>query len=293
MKYVFHNYLLIFRYLSPTSIQRATLIEPSLPTSMAASAIFCLKFILQLTLLAVFLIFFGSESLSKYSEKKVLVVESKNETARIPSPAVTICGRNSTGGRLKTLRRLDSALWACNESDNVFNCMEKNAVGFNDMILDARKGHAKENLMKEIFWTSTFPDEGACFSLNIQRMITANFSVDRIVFNLNKNLSYVMYIHSADYFVQNLFSLVLPINRMKILSDNCNSYISLSMVQHHKLDTHNEPCKDDQDYSFTSCIEDSVARQVGCRLRQGHQATDDKVCTHGLCSIYSDYLQSF
>ena len=59
----------------------------------------------------------------------------------------------------------------------------------------------------------------------------------------------------------------LPSNYGKLfLPTDCNSFFSLSLVQHHELDTSMDPCEESKNYSFTKCVEESVARRVGCGL---------------------------
>ena len=62
-------------------------------------------------------------------------------------------------------------------------------------------------------------------------------------------------------------SLALPSNYGKLfLPSDCNNYFSLSLLQHHELDTARDPCEQSLTYSLTQCVEESVARKVGCSL---------------------------
>ena len=44
-------------------------------------------------------------------------------------------------------------------------------------------------------------------------------------------------------------------------------YYSLNLREHRKLDTPHNPCVEDPNYSFTTCIKESLSQQTGCRLR--------------------------
>ena len=228
------------------------------------------KLLLQLFLFIIFLWFFGAESMTKFLDKKVIVVKSKEETGGIPSPAVTICGRHPTTFGWKNFNSSDSVLDACNSSDNVFNCVESHEWGFNDTVKGAIKGgQVKKDLMDKTLWHRLFSKHGQCFTLNADIKIDPGLDLGEIAFYLNRYLNYVFYIHSADFFFENYNRLSLPINRMMLFpSSHCNSYVTLTLTLHHKLNTPSDPCEDNPEYSFTDCVQESVARQVGCVLRQ-------------------------
>ena len=226
------------------------------------------KLLLQLFLFVIFLWYFGAESRAKFLEKKVIVVQSTEETDGIPSPAVTVCG---TGLGWKNLKNnLDSVLDACNSSDNVFDCVNSQKKDFKDIVLDASKGtKGGQNLARLInnktLWHRQ-PSPYICHTLDVDMKIETDVAIGRITFNLNRTLNYVFHIHSPELYFQSTNSLALPaVNNVKVfLPSDCNSYITLALNQHHKLNTPSRPCEEAPEYSFTDCVIESMARQVGC-----------------------------
>ena len=226
------------------------------------------KLFLQLFLFIIFLWFFGAESMAKFLDKKMIVVKSKEETGGIPSPAVTICGRHPAKDGRKNKTSFDSVLDACNSTDNVFKCADSQKGDFKDMVLDATKGSpVQESLMNETLWHRPF-SVLSCHTFNAEIKIEPNRQIGRITFHLNRTVNYIFYIHSPELFVQNYMPLALPINRVKVFPSDCNSYLTLTLTKHHKVNTPSDPCEENPEYSFTDCVQESFARHVGCVLRQ-------------------------
>ena len=75
-----------------------------------------LRVLLQITLLGMFLCFFGVPSVERYLDSKVMVVTEEKDTAGIPAPAVTVFARNEG--------ETEVVFAACNGSANVFSRME-------------------------------------------------------------------------------------------------------------------------------------------------------------------------
>ena len=226
----------------------------------------------QFLLLAIFLIFFGSPSLQKYREDKVLVSEQKSEAQGIPAPAVTICGKSPKTKAWKEATKLDKVLESCNKSENVFLCVKSKSWSREDIILDSWKGdESEESMHNSSLWKSQFFKLwGSCFTFSLNQKIGTDFMTDELFFLLNRSLVYIFYIHSLDYFVMNYLPLALPILRAKVFPDqDCRSYFTLTLTDQTELNLASDPCMEDEDYSFTRCIEENLATRVGCSLEDG------------------------
>ena len=230
---------------------------------------FVVKIFLQIMLLVMFLKLFGIPSIEKYLENKVLVLVSRNETEGIPAPAVTICGYSQTQGSWKTHSSLQQVLAACNHTADLFACVQSKAWDLDSLVFEAFRGFdLKKNLMNSNFWSEEFyKEEKSCYTFKIDLKIRTHYKTDQIFFHLNTSLQYMFFIHSPSYFIQNYNPLGLPMNEVKVLTErDCNKYLTVSLTKYQELNTVDDPCENAPTYSFTSCVEDSLAKQVGCGL---------------------------
>ena len=230
------------------------------------------KSCVQVILLAIFLIFFGFPSLQKYLEDKVLVSEQKSEANGIPAPAVTICGKSPKTKAWKEATMLEDVLETCNNSESAFVCVESKALSRKDIILDSWKGdESEESMQNSSLWKKQFFKLwGSCFTFSLNQKIGTDFMRDELFFLLNRSLVYIFYIHSADYFVMNYLPLALPILRAKVFPNkDCRSYFTLTLTNQTELNLASDPCVEDEDYSFTRCIEEKLAARIGCGLEDG------------------------
>ena len=221
-----------------------------------------LKIVLQLSSFWIFSYFFGVPYLVKYNQSKVLISLSQHKADSIPAPAVTICGKDPNTKSWRHVNSLDSAIDSCNSSDNVFKCVQNKSWDRHDVILGAQKGYAlQENLMNKSMWRPNFLKDYACFNFDWTIMVGTNDFVDELEFFLNQSMVYKAYIHSASFFLQNVFS-DLPTNGLKVIPPkDCKSYFRLTLTEQHQLNTAEDPCEAEVGYSFTRCVEQSIARK--------------------------------
>ena len=240
------------------------------------------KLLLQLGLLLIFLSFFGLPSLQNYLEGKVLTVESKEETGGVAAPAITLCARDSTSGPWKAEGGLEVALDSCSADKNVFTCMEGKSWQREDVVTNAVQGYdnLKKSLEEPKYWNQQFLNGyWACQTFVLNEKISTDASKDEIFFHLNRTMLYAYYIHGPDYFIQNYNPLALPNNYGKLFpSKDCNSYFTLALTERRELDTKEDPCEMRENYSFVSCIEDSIAEKVGCVLEGGKAKSEKEQC---------------
>ena len=217
-----------------------------------------LKVLLQLTLFGIFLYLFGVPSYRRYHESKVMTVVRLEKTGGIPAPAVTICSKIEGKSQIVSD--------ACNGTDNVFGCMESQMwASKEDIVLDAQRGFPKKkSLMGSEFWEVQFKLKFYCFTFSMDEKISPNDTTDWLNFVVNKDMNYEFFVHSYDYFIPNYNPLLLPINRFKVFGDqDCNSFVTISLVEKYELSTADDPCEASPDYSYSQCVKESVYKQVG------------------------------
>ena len=240
------------------------------------------KLLLQLGLLLIFLFFFGLSSIQNYLEGKVLTVESKEETGGAAAPAITLCAKDSTSGPWKEEGGLEAALDRCSGVENVFTCMKANAWQREDVVTKAVKGRdkLKKRLEEQKYWNQQFIfGNWDCQTFVLNEKIGTDTHKDEIFFYLNRSMLYTYYIHGPDYFIQNYNPLALPNNYGKLFpSKDCNSYFTLALTERRELNTKEDPCELRPGYSFVSCIEESIAEQVGCVLEGGKAKSEKDQC---------------
>ena len=47
--------------------------------------------------------------------------------------------------------------------------------------------------------------------------------------------------------------------------DHFKFYYKILAIQHIEKNVHGDPCVEDDQYSFTTCVKESLAKKVGCR----------------------------
>ena len=219
-----------------------------------------LRVLLQITLLAMFIGFFGVPSLIRYQDSKVMVVVEEKDTAGIPAPALTICARDE--------RETKIISDACNRSVNVFSCMQSESWSMMKyVVLDAGKGWpAMKELMGAQFWGLQIRSRFECFTLSINELIGPLYQRDILRFVINNTTRiYELFIHSSDFFIPNWNRLIMPINRFKVFpKTDCSGFVTISLIEKHELNTVQDPCEESKEYNFTRCIQQSIATQAGC-----------------------------
>ena len=235
----------------------------------------CPRLILQLTLLIIFLSYFGLPSLWRYLEGEVLTIDSRKETRGVPAPAITFCARSPKTGPWRYPGGLEKSLERCNTSKDVFACMETQAWAKEDVVTKAEDG-GKRDLSASSLWQSPFlKGFWSCHTFSLNGKIGPS---DEIFFHLNRSMLYAFYIHGPDFFIQNYNPLAMPNNYGKLFpSKDCNGYFTLALTERHELDTPEDPCQESLDYSFSACVSRTVSQKVGCGL-EGGVGTGQRKC---------------
>ena len=173
--------------------------------------------VVQLFLVALFLMVFGIPSIQKYLDKGTIVVSSEEETDGIEAPAITVFALKDTGvGKMDLGWKTSSdatSLWTFNMVDhctkiglpNLATCVSNDTFELSDYLKNAHSGlfqPASKSLSHDSLWTEdmTFTFIGRHFTLRLSQIITRNDS-DAIVFSLDtsQSFSYSFLLHDEDF----------------------------------------------------------------------------------------------
>ena len=122
--------------------------------------------------------------------------------------------------------------------------------------------------MKTEFLTEDVTDTyfGRTLTICLDRIIGPDYKKDQLLFHLNYNLQYDVYIHDDKYFILNQNSLALPTKFLMIYPrKELSQYYELAMKQHIELNIPQDPCEEDPGYIFQGCIKEYLAGLIGCR----------------------------
>ena len=129
----------------------------------------------------------------------------------------------------------------------------------------------RESLMAPQLWREQFthPNIGRSYTMFYPQLRGKDYFNDAIFLHVNTSdgLTRRVFIHDPEFFVPNLNALGMPIKPLILTPHNGSVYFSLALREHIKLNTPQSPCLKDPGYSFTTCVRESNARNVGCRQR--------------------------
>ena len=216
------------------------------------------RILVQVALLAVFLHFFGLPAIARFAKMDIMVVETTKQTNGIPVPAITITapsqikGHSCFGG--------NSSIDVCLEriTHKQSNLLKSVVLGFRDK---------KEILITDEIIRSdyTYSRPGIYSTLTLPMTIGPNRLKDQLFIGLNTNLTYVVYLHDAEYFLMNENPTSTPsIHRRFTTSAEKTTgwFYKLSLVEVNMLNLPKSPCVEDPNYSFLSCVRRSIASKV-------------------------------
>lgn len=216
------------------------------------------RIITQIGLLVAFLYFFGLPAIERFLRKDVMVVETLKKTDGIPSPAITISVTNQIN---------DHTCFVRNKS--VEECLVKSCLKQSDIIKNVKIGSKLQKevkltpkIIREDF-TSDWP--GIYFTLNLPINIGTNIGSNMILIGINRDLSYLLFIHDPEYFLLNDNPTVIPGAIRGIDTNEAEPHswrFRLEVTEVKKLNRPASPCNDDLSYSFLSCVRKSVASKV-------------------------------
>ena len=227
------------------------------------------KLFVIVALLAVFINYFGLNSLKRYKEKKVFVTSSQKLEDFIPAPAVTICPADPvTLSSFPNLSEEDQHNmvmgnpfeYLCGSVDGnataIVDCVENLAFNLTDVV----KLEAKGSL--PMFWEKVKPGpvlenwkaefingKGLCFIYRSRGHFGNDDWAHAIVVGLDPDLEYHVFVHDPNFFVLS-HNPGLGLSKL-FLKQKRSTFVKLTLVEHHNLDVPNKRCNSKAEYSFT------------------------------------------
>ena len=114
-----------------------------------------------------------------------------------------------------------------NTSRGFQDCVEQET--FNNSA-KAQRGVGFQRFVDPSLWTwdVTAAIDGRCFTLNFDEPLTIDLSVDSLVFNLEEDMVYYLFIHQPDFFILTYNPLTMPAVDMLIsFNETGRSYLAL------------------------------------------------------------------
>ena len=246
---------------------------------MEFNYLFWCKHALQITLVIIFLKFFGYESWKKFQAQKVITT-SEQVLVDLPPPAITICAFDSekmigfpnlledselpVDFHGKLVEKVCEGL----EGKEIPKCIEESAYNRSFAVEYLIEGYGTEKtLPNDSFWKSDFTHgiTGMCQTYQSQNKLGVLFKDDTIVVGLNLNLSHSIFVHDPNFFVVN-YNPMVPQWGILIDSQNGKFARKFIVVQHYDIDVPQKRCNPQPEYIFNSCIKTTLSRRFGCRL---------------------------
>ena len=216
------------------------------------------RILVQVALLIAFLHFFGLPAIARFAKMNVMIVETTKQTSCIHVPAITITVPGQIYGN--SCFNGNSSIDACLEriSPKQSNLLKSVVLVYRDQ---------KEILLTDENIRSDYTDPwtGIYWTLTLPMKIGPDLYKDQLFIGLNTNLTYVVYLHDAEYFLMNENPTSTPsIHRRFTTSAEKTTgwFYKLSLVEVNMLNLPKSPCVEDANYSFLSCVRRSVASKV-------------------------------
>jgi hypothetical protein len=246
-----------------------------------------LKLLLQIALMAAFVIFFGIPSWNSYLEKQVLTVTSQKYPGKVVPPTITVLAFDSSNGAWTQSVPLTSSFEAlkivCGDADDIVPCIKQKSHSLDDALFAELGYNQNHSLMSQDLWTEDFtnPWYGRSYTLKFIEPRGNDWRTDDIKLHVNVSdkLTRWIFFHDPDFFLINFNALAMPINLQIIKPSTAGSLVySIALTEHVELTTPQDPCREEPTYSFQGCIKESLSRKAGCRM---HWDSDQArpVCT--------------
>ena len=110
---------------------------------------------------------------------------------------------------------------------------------------------------------------------------------DFLIFHLDKNFVYQIWLHDENFFIPHVNPLGFPSKfwRFKFERQNNESrnepgkFHLITLTKQRKLNLDRSPCEEDPLYSFATCTKEKLSERIGCRLPWDRWSQQDrKVC---------------
>ena len=183
-----------------------------------------LKIIYIVVLSAGFYHLFGRPSWDRFIQRAVVVHEDKEVRDKIPTPSVTFCvelpdswknylvDTNLMNNKATELLQLLRDVCK-DDTSNIQECVRNRTYSRKEIVLGAYIDmNKKKSLMNPKYWKSMmmFTLYGMCHTFTYTVEIGNILFDDAILFHLNENLNYKVYMHDSSYFMSTDNPITLP-----------------------------------------------------------------------------------
>ena len=243
------------------------------------------RFSFVVVLAVLFFNFFGYPALVRYLEKAVLIkvstISPPAEREGLLPPAITFCPmtparpypmgwKNSSSDDLTHV--IDANCENLVDHKDVLKCIQEKTYQLNETLLDAFDGMKDpKTLLNLTYWTSymTVTVFGNCYTLKYQQYFSADFELHSIWLYFHPDLVYDVYFHDPNYFLITN-NLAFPQARIRktrnTQTDLDFDFLPIVVTERRNINRPEQPCEEDLDYDFMSCVMNSVVAKVGCRF---------------------------
>ena len=198
------------------------------------------RILIQVALLVIFLHFFGLPAIARFAKMDVMIVETMKQTNGIPVPAITITVPNQIDGH------------SCfNGNSSIDACLERITPKQSNVLKSVVLGWDKKEILitdENIRSDYTDPWTGIYWTLTLPMKIGPDLYKDQLFIGLNTNLTYVVFIHDAEYFLMNDNPTTTPsiYRKFTTSADKTTSWFyKLSLIEVNKLNLPRSPCVED------------------------------------------------
>ena len=236
---------------------------------------------IQLMLFSLFLYMYGLPALVRMNQRATIVIKSKVDTDGILAPSFTIAARDQTTGlSWKMEKRIsnnsstdfrDSDILAeqCKDFPTVEQCLDSLTFDWTDFIKGTLLGYREKTSLKGKgkIWQPdlTIARFGRTYTFHPEMMIGPDADEQQLIILLDNNYMYDIFVHDTNFFILNENCCVLPSTYVRLMPNSSNVYYRISATQHQELNSPKDPCVEDEQYNFSVCVKENLARKVGCR----------------------------
>ena len=166
----------------------------------------------------------------------------------------------------------DTIAYQCKNYPDVEKCLNSQTYNSTDFIKGTLLDYEKRLSLTDEgdTWQEdlTYVRYGRSYTFHPQRKIGPVDDNDQLIILLSTEFCYDIFVHDKNYFILNDNRCTLPTYYIKLIPDASNNskiYYKISATQHIEKNLPEDPCVENEDYNFTVCVKESLARKIGCR----------------------------
>ena len=265
------------------------------------------KVLLVVSLISIFLNYFGLKSWERFKNQKVLVTKSWEKPDFLPTPSITVCSLSAASGvafknvsremgKSATTAEKNILEYICKglEGEQLIECVERNVFDLASIV--QFEGYSRsiaidQNTPKDDHWKMNFDyAKGPCYTFqNNQTMGNITNSKIGLKIGLNETMKQLIFVHDPRYFIKSK-NPDIPVNEDVLEPGGSYSIMSIKVVEHRNLDVPNKRCNPEEKYSLTDCVRETFSNEVGCTL---HWAQTDFLAGLPICTSIDQHRLGF